>query len=103
MAETMSVSFMGQFLTSVCCAQLDRQSHLHGCDFFNPKGARRPRGNDVSMRVLRRLICVVVSPKVDDCTRASVAVKPPANNHGDKFFWHAKIAKILRENQAIGE
>jgi hypothetical protein len=46
---------------------------------------------------LHRVHCVAVSPKVADCTSASDAVKPPANNWREIFSVHSSIAEIFRE------
>jgi hypothetical protein len=58
---------------------------------------RKPLEQNVQLAGLRRVHCVVVSPKVDDCTSASEAVKPPANNCARIFFRRAVERKILRE------
>ena len=93
----------GRFLTSVCCAHLDRQSHRHGCDFFNLKEHGGPRKRR-STRVLRRLISLLCHPK-----STIVRVLASLSNHpltitptfffgtqtSRKFF--AKIRRSVRE------
>src|SRR5262249_14266271 len=56
------------------------------------------RNQSNNMRVCACLPCVVVSPKVADCTPASDAVKPTANNCARNFFQRESRRQNLSRN-----